>query len=320
MVDRYVVQARIAKIRQYVSLLKKIRSLADERAFVKGRGVGIGNGRSFAQMASEVTAARSALRRDCVEFSSSQVLRARSRQEVLEDPHFNVLCAFHPPISNHNAVVFVRFVSARSRIAGSNARTCRTVLWAERRRRAASGCGASRAVAGHAAVCRHYLHRSRGRFTAFAAHARGADRSQNPGPSLQGVAARRDARDHPPADDGLPAAGRRAAGDQRPLLSAVSFGRHRRLDDRPRRVRGPRVFGFRVAGAELRDRRRRAGAQHRRAQPRAHRAPRSAKSRRPARTGARDAVERRGRVGADRDRRSANRSGLPRRESIRAGC
>ena len=35
MVDRYVVQARIAKIREYVALLRKIRGLTDERRFVK---------------------------------------------------------------------------------------------------------------------------------------------------------------------------------------------------------------------------------------------------------------------------------------------
>jgi uncharacterized protein YutE (UPF0331/DUF86 family) len=35
LVDRYVVQARIAKIREYVALLRKIRRLADKRHFVK---------------------------------------------------------------------------------------------------------------------------------------------------------------------------------------------------------------------------------------------------------------------------------------------
>ncbi len=35
MVDRYVVQTRIGKIREYVALLRKIRSLADEEHFVK---------------------------------------------------------------------------------------------------------------------------------------------------------------------------------------------------------------------------------------------------------------------------------------------
>ena len=42
MVDRYVVQSQIAKIRQYVALLKKIRGLADERSFVKDHPVGLG--------------------------------------------------------------------------------------------------------------------------------------------------------------------------------------------------------------------------------------------------------------------------------------
>lgn len=35
MVDRYVVRARIAKIRQYVALLKRIRGLTNEATFVK---------------------------------------------------------------------------------------------------------------------------------------------------------------------------------------------------------------------------------------------------------------------------------------------
>ena len=35
MVDRHVVHARIAKIREYVALLRKIRGLADERHFVR---------------------------------------------------------------------------------------------------------------------------------------------------------------------------------------------------------------------------------------------------------------------------------------------
>ena len=34
MVDRYVVQARLAKIREYVALLRRVRWLADERRFV----------------------------------------------------------------------------------------------------------------------------------------------------------------------------------------------------------------------------------------------------------------------------------------------
>jgi uncharacterized protein YutE (UPF0331/DUF86 family) len=35
LVDRYIIQARIAKIRDYVSLLKKIYRLADEPGFIK---------------------------------------------------------------------------------------------------------------------------------------------------------------------------------------------------------------------------------------------------------------------------------------------
>jgi uncharacterized protein YutE (UPF0331/DUF86 family) len=35
LVDRYVVQARIAKIREYVTLLRRIRSMANESEFVK---------------------------------------------------------------------------------------------------------------------------------------------------------------------------------------------------------------------------------------------------------------------------------------------
>ena len=34
MVDRFVVAARVTKIREYVALLRKIRGLADERHFV----------------------------------------------------------------------------------------------------------------------------------------------------------------------------------------------------------------------------------------------------------------------------------------------
>jgi hypothetical protein len=34
LVDRYVVRARIAKIREYVALLRKIRGMAAERRFV----------------------------------------------------------------------------------------------------------------------------------------------------------------------------------------------------------------------------------------------------------------------------------------------
>ena len=50
MVDRYVVQARIAKIRQYVALLKKIRRLADERTFVKDPLI-YGNAERYLQLA-----------------------------------------------------------------------------------------------------------------------------------------------------------------------------------------------------------------------------------------------------------------------------
>ena len=50
MVDRYVVQARIVKIRQYVALLKKIRGLADERAFVKDPLI-YGNAERYLQLA-----------------------------------------------------------------------------------------------------------------------------------------------------------------------------------------------------------------------------------------------------------------------------
>ena len=35
MVDRHVIQARLAKIREYVALLRKIRGLADEEHFLK---------------------------------------------------------------------------------------------------------------------------------------------------------------------------------------------------------------------------------------------------------------------------------------------
>ena len=50
MVDRYVVLARIAKIRQYVSLLKKIRGLADEARFVNDPLI-YGNGERYLQLA-----------------------------------------------------------------------------------------------------------------------------------------------------------------------------------------------------------------------------------------------------------------------------
>lgn len=50
MVDRYVVQARIAKIRQYVALLRKIRRLAEEQQFVKDPLI-YGNAERYLQLA-----------------------------------------------------------------------------------------------------------------------------------------------------------------------------------------------------------------------------------------------------------------------------
>lgn len=50
MVDRYVVRARIAKIREYVALLRKIRRLADERRFVKDPLI-YGNAERYLQLA-----------------------------------------------------------------------------------------------------------------------------------------------------------------------------------------------------------------------------------------------------------------------------
>ena len=50
MVDRYVVRARIAKIRQYVALLKKIRGLANEATFVKDPLI-YGNAERYLQLA-----------------------------------------------------------------------------------------------------------------------------------------------------------------------------------------------------------------------------------------------------------------------------
>jgi len=35
LVDRFIVDARIAKIREYVALLRKIHRLADEKTFIK---------------------------------------------------------------------------------------------------------------------------------------------------------------------------------------------------------------------------------------------------------------------------------------------
>ena len=50
MVDRYVVTARIAKIREYVALLRKIRGMADERQFV-GDPLIYGNAERYLQLA-----------------------------------------------------------------------------------------------------------------------------------------------------------------------------------------------------------------------------------------------------------------------------
>ena len=50
MVDRYVVQARIAKIREYIALLRKIRDLADEQGFVSDPFV-YGNAERYLQLA-----------------------------------------------------------------------------------------------------------------------------------------------------------------------------------------------------------------------------------------------------------------------------
>jgi uncharacterized protein YutE (UPF0331/DUF86 family) len=49
-VDRHVVQARIGKIREYVALLRKIRSLADEATFVHDPLV-YGNAERYLQLA-----------------------------------------------------------------------------------------------------------------------------------------------------------------------------------------------------------------------------------------------------------------------------
>ena len=50
MVDRHVVRARIAKIREYVALLRKIRGMADERRFVSDPLV-YGNAERYLQLA-----------------------------------------------------------------------------------------------------------------------------------------------------------------------------------------------------------------------------------------------------------------------------
>ena len=50
MVDRYVVQARIAKIREYVALLRTVRGMADERRFVSDPLI-YGNAERYLQLA-----------------------------------------------------------------------------------------------------------------------------------------------------------------------------------------------------------------------------------------------------------------------------
>ena len=50
MVDRHVVHARIAKIREYVALLKTIRGMADERRFI-GDPLIYGNAERYLQLA-----------------------------------------------------------------------------------------------------------------------------------------------------------------------------------------------------------------------------------------------------------------------------
>ena len=50
MVDRFVVTARIAKIREYVALLRRIRSMADERRFVSDPLI-YGNAERYLQLA-----------------------------------------------------------------------------------------------------------------------------------------------------------------------------------------------------------------------------------------------------------------------------
>ncbi len=50
LVDRYVVRARIAKIREYVALLRKIRGLADEAHFIKDPLI-YGNAERYLQLA-----------------------------------------------------------------------------------------------------------------------------------------------------------------------------------------------------------------------------------------------------------------------------
>jgi uncharacterized protein YutE (UPF0331/DUF86 family) len=50
LVDRHVVQARMAKMREYVALLRKIRRMADEPAFVKDPLI-YGNAERYLQLA-----------------------------------------------------------------------------------------------------------------------------------------------------------------------------------------------------------------------------------------------------------------------------
>ena len=50
MVDRYVVQTRLATIREYLTLLRRIRRLADERHFVKDPLI-YGNAERYLQLA-----------------------------------------------------------------------------------------------------------------------------------------------------------------------------------------------------------------------------------------------------------------------------
>jgi uncharacterized protein YutE (UPF0331/DUF86 family) len=49
-VDRQVVHARLAKIREYVALLRRIRGMADERAFIADPLV-YGNAERYLQLA-----------------------------------------------------------------------------------------------------------------------------------------------------------------------------------------------------------------------------------------------------------------------------
>lgn len=50
MVDRHVVRARVARIREYVALLRKIRGMADESRFVKDPLI-YGNAERYLQLA-----------------------------------------------------------------------------------------------------------------------------------------------------------------------------------------------------------------------------------------------------------------------------